>query len=462
MSRVRCRDRNRWWSGVRLVEYPITGIGDGSDETASWQAQINAIPDGAASDDPNVVILPSTPVGSSGFRINGVFKTNNRHNLIFTTRPGKRCKIYTDLNGIDMRIQVGHMTNATVSAGTLNKVTSTGAGFTGSMVGDKIWISGAGAGGTNLLATIATFIDANNVTFNPPASTAVSGATIDFGNSNRPHWQINGSTFLTIENVDIVGPNVARTLGDDGYFASSPQDKENESAWSCIAATTDITLNDCTFDSVCGDGVLATGTDTAGRCYRITVNRMTGQFAGRCGFALVNVDGFSATDCSVQWNGQNGVDMEPNGTNQRVDNSSFLRCVMSGHNYVASLTGATAGSKGDMTFDTVSFTGQDDNGREFIHLTNGAGVLTIRNCTATVPTVAPRCINAGGTIGTLVVENNILPSGPGSVGVNIGTTTGATIRNNQFAGASTLASDMGEVGTHCGNVLAGGLFDGVC
>jgi hypothetical protein len=124
--------------------------------------------------------------------------------------------------------------------------------------------------------------------------------------SQRSHWLISSGSGITLRNVTVIGPNSARNQG----YALFRLELAFEPAFSVRDGAGNVTLANCHYENVYGDGIYIGGTGPPNRL--VTLTDVTGAYSGRQGFAIVNVDGLRADRVICDFAGGVGLDVEPN------------------------------------------------------------------------------------------------------------------------------------------------------
>lgn len=145
--------------------------------------------------------------------------------------------------------------------------------------------------------------------------------------SYRAHWVVSNSRNITLKRINVVGPNKRR----EGGFSVYKQDVEFEHAFLITGGSHIVSLSQCGFRNVNGDGIYIGSTGSP--CTEVVIADFRGRWCGRQQFAITNVDGLLAEDVRIGGGGRSGVDIEPNAESQYVKNVTLRRLNMASRFY---------------------------------------------------------------------------------------------------------------------------------
>lgn len=165
----------------------------------------------------------------------------------------------------------------------------------------------------------------------------------DLGLASRPHIDIVRSTGITLTGIHVEGPNRYRDAKFPD-FAAYRERTESDHAYAVRSGSTDILLEDCTFQDVWGDGVYVGFQNDGVANERVTVRRVSGVRCGRQGVALTHAVDTLLEDVEIDYGARSGLDIEPNHQNDKVWNVVLRRCRFGSKFYPFVISGASNGA----------------------------------------------------------------------------------------------------------------------
>jgi hypothetical protein len=222
-------------------------------------------------------------------------------------------------------------------------------------------VTGPSANSPFIGYTDRTGLDVGDLNSNPSRPT-----------SKRSHWLISSGSGITLRNIAVIGPNTKRNQG----YALSRIELVFEPAFSVRDSASNVTLANCRYENVYGDGIYIGGTGPPNRL--ITVTDVTGAYSGRQGFAIVNVDGLRAARVTCDFAGGVGLDVEPN-EGVSVRNIALFGLAMGAAHFPYSIGGpGDAAARQDVSLENCSAIRSRSKSSAIYARSPGTG-LSIRN-----------------------------------------------------------------------------------
>jgi hypothetical protein len=190
--------------------------------------------------------------------------------------------------------------------------------------------------------------------------------------SQRSHWLISSGSDITLRNLTVAGPNAERNQG----YALFRIELAFEAAFSVRDSAQVVTLTNCLYKNVYGDGIYIGGTGPPNRL--VTITDVTGAHSGRQGFAVVNVDGLRAERVNCDFAGGVGLDIEPN-EGASVRNIALFGLTMGAAHFPYSIGGpGDAAARQNVTLENCSAIRSRSKSSAIYARSPGTG-LSIRN-----------------------------------------------------------------------------------
>lgn len=303
-----------------------------------------------------------------------------------------------------------------------------------------------------------------------------AGVVTAQGTSNRRHLAFANCDDMTVRGFTVVGPYAGRYELADPTFARWVIATAFEHGMA-LSGCRRMVVEDMAFSWIGGDGMyLGSGVATGGverACEDITIRRVTGTYPGRQALAPVHVDGLLVEDYDVRLGARSGLDVEPNSTDEYVNDAVFRRVTMGCRFYpfvIGGSLGPTDGKAADWN-KRQNITLEDCVGlnasspHPAVQASRGGKNITVSGHTDLRQRSTSGMIFSAWEDGT--VENSTVTSGPAtpaSCGVRLNQCTGDwTLTGNTFNGIpggdgadQLYIADNGLVPTHSGNVWAMG------
>lgn len=142
--------------------------------------------------------------------------------------------------------------------------------------------------------------------------------------SQRQHWKISNCTGMVLRNLRVQGPNTYRDAA--GYTKIQPP-YEAEHAF-FVPGCDGVLIEDCSADSVLGDGVFLGAGSTHAGPKNITVRRFHVRSCGRTGIGLTRCSNILLDGVVTELTGTGAMSFEPNGPAEYVNGVEIRNCRM--------------------------------------------------------------------------------------------------------------------------------------